>query len=148
MSDLKLQLTADMKSAMKSKQKERLSTIRMVLAAIKQKEVDERITIVDDHVIDIISKMIKQRKDSAQQFTQANRPELAEKELAEIQVLTDYLPQPLSQDEIKVLANAAITATGAASIKDMGKVMGNIRPSVHGRADMGDVGAIIKALLQ
>jgi len=144
---LKERITEDMKAAMRASDKERLSTIRMVQAAIKQREVDERITLDDAQVIAVLEKMVKQRRESIAQFEQGGRPDLAEKEQAEIALLKTYLPAPLSEAELDALVRDAISSTGAASIKDMGKVMGVVKAQAAGRADMGAVSARIKAAL-
>jgi uncharacterized protein YqeY len=144
---LKERLTEDMKSAMRGAQKERLSTIRMAQAAIKQREVDERIALDDAQVIAVIEKMVKQRKESIAQFEQGGRADLAAKERAEIELLQTYLPAQLSDAELDALIRDAIASTGAASIKDMGKVMGVVKGKAAGRADMGAVSARIKAAL-
>jgi uncharacterized protein len=144
---LKERITEDMKAAMRSGQKERLGVIRMITAAIKQREVDERITLDDSQVLSVLEKMIKQRKESLVQFQAGNRPDLVDKETAEITLLQGYLPSQLSDSEIDALIHDAIQATGAASIKDMGKVMGLIKGKAQGRADMAAVGAKIKAKL-
>jgi uncharacterized protein YqeY len=136
-----------MKAAMRSGEKERLGTIRMITAAIKQREVDERITLDDSQVLSVLEKMIKQRKESLEQFKAGNRQDLADKESAEITLLQSYMPAQLSGAELDALINEAVSATGAASIKDMGKVMGLIKAKAQGRADMGAVGAKIKAKL-
>ena len=136
-----------MKAAMRSGEKERLGVIRMITSAIKQREVDERITLDDAQVLSVLEKMIKQRKESVVQFQAGNRPDLVEKESAEIALLQGYLPSPLSDTEIDALIQDAIAATGAASIKDMGKVMAVIKGKAQGRADMAAVGAKIKAKL-
>jgi len=132
---------------MRSGEKERLGTIRMITAAIKQREVDERITLDDSQVLSVLEKMIKQRKESLEQFKAGNRQDLADKESAEITLLQSYMPTQLSSAELDALINEAVSATGAASIKDMGKVMGLIKAKAQGRADMGAVGAKIKAKL-
>ena len=144
---LKERITEDMKAAMRASDKERLSTIRMVQAAIKQREVDERITLDDAQVIAVLEKMVKQRRESIAQFEQGGRPDLAAKEAAEIALLQTYLPSPLSEAELEALIRDAISSTGAASIKDMGKVMGVVKAKAAGRADMGAVSARIKAAL-
>ena len=136
-----------MKAAMRSGEKERLGLIRMITAAIKQREVDERITLDDTQVLSVLEKMIKQRKESLVQFQAGNRQDLVEKESAEITLLQSYLPSQLSDAELDALISEAIKATGAASIKDMGKVMGIIKGKAQGRADMAAVGAKIKAKL-
>jgi uncharacterized protein YqeY len=144
---LKERITDDMKAAMRSGEKERLGVIRMITAAIKQREVDERITLDDTQVLSVLEKMLKQRKESLVQFQAGNRQDLVDKEAAEITLLQGYLPSQLSDSEIDALINDAIAATGAASIKDMGKVMGLIKGKAQGRADMAAVGAKIKAKL-
>ena len=144
---LKERITDDMKAAMRSGEKERLGLIRMITAAIKQREVDERITLDDAQVLSVLEKMIKQRKESLVQFQAGNRQDLVDKEAAEITLLQGYLPSQLSDAEIDALIGQAIAATGAASIKDMGKVMGLIKSQAQGRADMAAVGAKIKAKL-
>ena len=136
-----------MKAAMRSGEKERLGVIRMITAAIKQREVDERISLDDGQVLSVLEKMIKQRKESVEQFKTGNRQDLVDKESAEITLLQGYMPSPLSGAEIDGLINEAVAATGAASIKDMGKVMGFIKAKAQGRADMAAVGAKIKAKL-
>jgi uncharacterized protein len=136
-----------MKAAMRSGEKERLGVIRMITSAIKQREVDERISLDDAQVLSVLEKMIKQRKESVEQFKAGNRLDLADKEGAEITLLQSYLPSQLSAAELDALINDAVAATGAASIKDMGKVMGIIKAKAQGRADMGAVGAKIKAKL-
>ena len=135
------------KDAMRAKDKLRLGTIRMTLAAVKQREIDERIELTDGDVLAIITKMVKQRKDAAQQFSAAERIDLADIEYSEIVVLESFLPQPLTSDEINTLINEAMTATGAAGMQDMGKVMGVLKPQLQGRADMGKVSGLIKAKL-
>ena len=144
---LKERITDDMKAAMRSGEKERLGVIRMITSAIKQREVDERITLEDAQVQGVLEKMIKQRKESVVQFQAGNRPDLVDKEAGEITLLQGYLPSQLSDAELDALIAEAITATGAASIKDMGKVMGIIKGKAQGRADMAAVGAKIKAKL-
>jgi hypothetical protein len=144
---LKERITDDMKAAMRSGEKERLGLIRMITAAIKQREVDERITLDDAQVLSVLEKMIKQRKESLVQFQAGNRQDLVDKEAAEITLLLGYLPSQLSDAEIDTLIGQAIASTGAASIKDMGKVMGLIKSQAQGRADMAAVGAKIKARL-
>ena len=144
---LKERITEDMKSAMRASDKERLSTIRMVQAAIKQREVDERIVLDDTQVLAVLEKMVKQRRESISAFEQGGRADLADKEKAEIQILTAYLPEQLTEAEVDALIQAAIAETGAASMKDMGKVMGAVKAKAAGRADMGAVSARIKAAL-
>ena len=146
--DLKTTIQEDMKSAMRAKQTLRLGTIRMLKAAIKKEEIDRQVTLSDSDIELIIIKMIKQRKDSEQQFLAANRQELAEKEQSEIQVLQEYLPEPLSPDEVNSIISEAIKATGATSMQDMGKVIGKIRPDLQGKADMSQVSQLVKEKLQ
>ena len=146
-SALKQQLTDDMKNAMRAKDKKRLGVIRLALAAIKQREVDDRIELDDTQVLAAIDKMVKQRRDSAQQYKDANRPELEEQENYEIEVLQEYMPAALEEAELDALITKAITDSGADSMKEMGKVMGILKPQVQGRADMGAVSQRIKALL-
>ena len=147
MPDLKGRITDDMKAAMRSGEKERLSVIRMVTAAIKQREVDERITLDDAQVLSVLEKMVKQRKESLEQFKAGNRPDLVDKETAEITLLQAYMPSQLTDAEVDALVGEAIASTGAVSIKDMGKVMAVIKGKAQGRADMGKVGQKIKAKL-
>ena len=144
---LKERITEDMKAAMRASEKERLGTIRMLQAAIKQREVDERITLDDTQVLGVIEKMIKQRKESIVQFEQGHRADLAAKEQAEIELLTVYLPAQLSDAEVDALIKEAIATTGAASVKDMGKVMAIVKTKAAGRTDMGAASARIKAAL-
>ena len=149
---LKEQITEDMKSAMRARATERLGTIRLLLAAAKQKEVDERVVLDDAAVVAIIDKMIKQRKDSVAAFTQANRMDLADKESAEIKVLEAYLPQRLSTDELTAEVRAIVAELSAelgrdAGPGDMGKVMGAVKTRLAGKADMGQVSAAVKAAL-
>jgi hypothetical protein len=144
---LKLRITDDMKAAMRAKETARLGTIRLLLAAIKQKEVDERIELDDATVSSIVEKLIKQRKDSISQFQAAGRDDLVAAEQAELVVLQAYLPEQLSTAEVEAAVAAAIVESGAASAKDMGKIMGLLKPRLAGRADMGQVSALIKARL-
>ncbi len=144
---LKERITEDMKNAMRAGEKERLATIRLALAAIKQREVDERIQLDDTQVLAALEKMIKQRKESIVQFQAGGRADLVAKEQAEIAVLQGYMPAQMSDAELDALIAEAIAATGAASIKDMGKVMGLVKGKAQGRADMGQVGARIKQKL-
>ncbi len=145
---LKSTVIDDMKDAMRAKDKKKLGTIRLLTAAIKQIEVDERKELTDDDVVNIVVKMVKQRKDSTQQYQDADRQDLADQEIYEIGVLEKYLPTQLSDSEIEALIQKAITTTGAAGMGDMGKVMGMLRPELTGRADMGIVSQKIKSLLQ
>ncbi len=144
---LRDRITDEMKAAMRSGDKDRLGLIRMLQAAIKQREVDERITLDDVQTLTVIEKMIKQRRESVVQFEAGGRADLVAKEVAEIAVLTDYLPVQLSAAELDALIQEAMAATGATSVKDMGKVMGIVKGKAAGRADMGAVGARVKALL-
>ena len=146
-SPLKAQINEAMKAAMRAKEKERLGTIRLVLAEIKKVEVDERIDPDDVRVTSILDKMVKQRRDSIKQFTDAGRDELAAKEHTEIEVIQEFLPQPLSEEEIASLIEEAIASTGATSMQDMGKVMGLLKPQMAGKADMGKVSGLIKQRL-
>ncbi|MGE5625427.1 MAG: GatB/YqeY domain-containing protein [Bacillota bacterium] len=144
---LKEQITNDMKESMKSGQKDRLAVIRLILAAIKQKEVDERITLDDSQVLSVLDKMLKQRRESVAQFQQGGRQDLVDKENAEIKVIQGYMPAQLSEAELDQLIAAAVAETGAATVKDMGKIMGVLKPKVAGKADMGAVSARIKSKL-
>ncbi len=144
---LKERITEDMKSAMRSGDKERLATVRMALAAIKQREVDERITLDDGQVLAVLEKMIKQRKEAITQFESGGRADLVAKESAEITVLQAYLPAQMSDSELDALIDQAIGQTGAASVKDMGKVMAAVKAQAQGRADMGAVSARVRAKL-
>ncbi|HHK5989629.1 GatB/YqeY domain-containing protein [Neisseria sp. HMSC069H12] len=144
---LKTQLTEDMKTAMRAKDQVSLSTIRLINAAIKQFEVDERTEADDAKVISILTKMVKQRKDSAKIYAEAGRQDLADKENAEIEILNRYLPQMMSAEEIKTVVEAAITETGASGMADMGKVMGVLKTRLAGKADMGEVNKVLKAAL-
>jgi hypothetical protein len=144
---LRDQVNEDMKTAMKAREAERLGALRLLLAAMKQREVDERITLDDAGVIAVVEKMIKQRKDSIAQFEKAARQDLADKEKYEISVIEGYLPQQLSQAEIDAVVAGAIATTGATSPADMGKVMGIVKPKLAGRADMGKVSGLVKAKL-
>lgn len=142
------QLKDHMKQAMIAKEKARLSTIRMALAAIKQIEVDTRESLTDEQAIAVLTKMVKQRRDSIAQFEAAGRNELADVEAAEIQVIEAFLPTPLTEAEVAALIDATIVEVGASAMADMGKVMGALKSKVQGRADMGAIGAMIRAKLQ
>jgi uncharacterized protein YqeY len=144
---LKAQIIDDMKAAMKSGEKARLGVIRLITAAIKQREVDERIELDDEQVLIVLDKMVKQRRDSIQQYTDAGREDLAVIEQAEVEIIQAYLPAALSEDEIVAIVEAAIAQTGASSMADMGKVMGIVKPQVQGRGDMGAVSGIVKQKL-
>ena len=144
---LKSQIIEDMKSAMKAGEKDRLKVVRLMLAAIKQVEVDQRVELDDAGVLAVLNKMVKQRRDSVEQFEKGDREDLAAIERAEIVVLENYLPEQLSADDLSALVDEVIAATGAESIRDMGKVMGQIKARAAGRADMGAVGAAVKERL-
>ncbi|ADO32369.1 GatB/YqeY domain-containing protein [Neisseria meningitidis] len=144
---LKIRLTEDMKTAMRAKDQVSLGTIRLINAAVKQFEVDERTEADDAKITAILTKMVKQRKDSAKIYTEAGRQDLADKENAEIEVLHRYLPQMLSAGEIRTAVDAAVAETGAAGMADMGKVMGVLKTRLAGKADMGEVNKILKAVL-
>lgn len=144
---LKGQITEDMKSAMKAGEKDRLKVVRLILAAIKQIEVDTRKDLDEAAVLAVLTKMVKQRRDSVEQFEQGNREDLAAIERAEIMILDTYLPEQLSANELAVMIDKVIQATGASGIRDMGKVMGQIKVKASGRADMGAVSAVIKERL-
>ena len=147
MSELVSQIKQAMKDAMRAKEKERLATIRMIQAEFKRVEVDERIEVDDARALVILDKMAKQRRDAAKQYLDADRPELADKEKAEIAVLQEFLPSQLSETEISSIINDAMTSTGASSMQDMGKLMAEVKPKVQGRADMGLVSKLVKAKL-
>ncbi len=144
---LKDRITDDMKAAMRSGERARLSTIRLILAAVKQREVDERVTLDDAQVLAVLEKMIKQRRESITQFQSGGRSDLVAKETAELEIVKSYLPAQLSDAEVASLIDEAIRSTGAASIKDMGKVMGAVRQQAQGRTDMGALSARIKERL-
>ncbi len=146
-SAIKGQVTEDMKAAMRAHDKERLTTIRLILAACKQREVDERITLTDEHVLSILDKMLKQRRESIAQYQAGNRPDLAQKEEEEILIIQHYLPAQLSDSEVNALIDAAIKESNAATMKDMGKVMGILKPKLQGRTDIAAVSAKIKERL-
>jgi uncharacterized protein YqeY len=144
---LKLQITDDMKSAMRSKDSQRLGAVRLLLASIKQKEVDERVELIDEDIISIIEKMLKQRRDSIEAFNKADRKDLVQKEELEIKVLQDYMPQQLSEVEVEKAIFDAIENSGAKSMKDMGAVMGILKSQLAGKANMADVSKKIKIKL-
>lgn len=144
---LKLRITEDMKSAMRARDAARLNAIRLVLAAIKQKEVDERIELTDADVLTILDKMLKQRKDSITQFEAAARHDLADQEKFEVSVLQEYMPQALSETEVAAIVDQAVAESGAAGMQDMARVMALVRPQLAGRSDMGQVSALVKARL-
>ena len=147
MATLKDQLTEAMKTAMKAKDKERLAVIRLILADCKRIEVDERIELSDERVLTILDKMTKQRRDSIKQFNDAGRTELADQEAYEISVISEFMPEALSDEEVADLIEKAIASSGAESARDMGKVMGILKPQMQGRADMGKVSQLIKSKL-
>lgn len=144
---LKTQINEDMKSALRAGEKERLGTIRMLLAAIKQREVDERREMADNDVLQIIEKLIKQRREAAAQFAGAGRSDLEKKELRESEILSHYLPAQLDEAQLRAVIEEAVTAAGASGMKDMGKVMNALRPRIQGRADMGLVSRLVKERL-
>jgi len=146
-SSIKDKILEDMKTAMRAHEKERLGTIRLIMAALKQREVDERIVLTDENVLAILNKMIKQRRDSITQFEAGNRPDLADKEKEEVRVIQQYLPTQMSEAEIELAVTAAIQESGAASAKDMGKVMGVLKGKLQGKADMTIVSAKVKEKL-
>lgn len=146
-SELKQRITDDMKSAMRAKEKQRLGVIRLILAAIKQREVDERIELDDAQVLAVLDKMLKQRRDSIEQYNNAGRTELAEKELFEVDVIKAYMPAALSEEELDAMIQEIVSAVGASSMQDMGKVMAQLKPKVQGRADMGQVSQKVKAAI-
>ncbi len=147
MSELKYQINEDVKAAMRSKEKERLAALRLITAAVKQREVDERTSLDDDQVTAVLNRMAKQHRDSIEQYTSAGRADLVEKEQFELDIILDYLPQPMEVAEINARVDEVIAATGAASLKDMGKVMGQLKSVLQGRADMSQVSALVKARL-
>ena len=146
-SDLKQRITDDMKSCMREGDKERLGTIRLALSAIKQQEVDSRSTLEDADILAILDKMAKQRRESIEQFEKAGRDDLASKEKDELKVIKTYLPSQLSEEEVASIIDEAIQTTGAQTMRDMGKIMGIIKPKMQGRADMSAVSALIKSRL-
>ncbi len=146
-SALKTRINDDVKTAMRSKDKERLGTLRLLTAAIKQIEVDKRIELNNDQIITVLEKMLKQRKDSIEQFEKAGRTELAEIEIKEIAILKEFMPEQMSDADIDILIDDAISSSGAEAMKDMGKVMGILKPQLAGKADMGAVSGKIKAKL-
>ncbi|MEW5756726.1 MAG: GatB/YqeY domain-containing protein [Pseudomonadota bacterium] len=147
MTGLKLQINEAMKAAMRAKDSRRLGVIRLILAAIKQREVDERITLDDTQVLEVLSKMLKQRRESIAQYQAGGRQDLADVEQYEVGVVQEFMPAQLSEQEITAIVDEAIASTGAASVKDMGKVMGVVKNRLQGRAEMGQVSAVIKARL-
>jgi uncharacterized protein YqeY len=144
---LKDRIQQDVKDAMRAKEKERLATIRLITAAIKQREVDERIELDDEQVLVVLDKMCKQRRESISQFEKAGRDDLIAREASELEIIQGYLPEQLGEDEIAAMIDSVMAETGASSIKDMGKVMGQLKPKLQGRADMAAVSALIKSKL-
>lgn len=147
MAELKQRINDEVKNAMRSHDKPRVGVLRMILAALKQKEVDERIELDDNHIITILDKMVKQLKDSIEQFKAAGREDLVAKETYELEIVQSFLPNQLSEDEIMQVINEAIQGTGATSMKEMGQVMGIVKPRVQGRADMGKISSLVKEKL-
>jgi len=147
MSDLKARLQDEMKAALRAGQKERLGTIRLVIAAVKQKEIDSRAALDDSGVLAVLDRMTKQRRESISQFERAGREDLVEKERAELDLLQEFLPAPLTESEIDALVAAAVEETGASSVRDMGAVMGKLKPALQGRADMRAVSARVRSRL-
>ena len=147
MSGIKTQISNDVKDAMRSKDKDRLAALRLILAAFKQKEVDERIELSDEQSISVLNKMAKQHRDSIEQFGQANRDDLIKKEQLELDIIESYLPEKLSEEEVSLLIDEAISETGANSVKDMGKVIGLLKEKLQGQTDMGEVSRLIRGKL-
>ena len=147
MSGIKTQISNDVKDAMRSKDKDRLAALRLILAAFKQKEVDDRIELSDEQSISILNKMAKQHRDSIEQFGQANRDDLIKKEQLELDIIESYLPEKLSEEKVDLLIDEAISETGANSVKDMGKVIGLLKGKLQGQADMGEVSRLIRGKL-
>lgn len=147
MSDLKQRINDDVKTSMRNKDKERLATLRLITAAIKQIEVDQRIELDDAQVLTVLDKMAKQHRDSIEQFEQAGRNDLLQKEQSELSIILEFLPKALNEEEVSALIDEAIAESGAAGMKDMGKVMGVLKPKVQGRADMGKISGIVKQKL-
>ena len=147
MSGIKTQISNDVKDAMRSKDKDRLAALRLILAAFKQKEVDERIELSDEQSISVLNKMAKQHRDSIEQFGQANRDDLIKKEQLELDIIESYLPEKLSEEEVSLLIDEAISETGANAVKDMGKVIGLLKEKLQGQADMGEVSRLIRGKL-
>jgi len=144
---LKERINTDVKQAMRDKEKQRLGALRMITAAIKQKEVDERVELDDSGVLALIDKLAKQYRDSIEQYREASRDDLVEKETTELNIISEYLPEKLNETDLEALIRKAIEETGAEGMQDMGKVMGVLKPKVQGRADMGEVSAKVKSLL-
>lgn len=147
MASLKERIQDDMKAAMRAKEKARLAVIRLTLAAIKQKEIDEQISLSDEQVLAVLEKMVKQRRDSIKQYEDAGRQELADQEQSEIVILQDYLPEQMDATEVEAIIAEIVANTGASGPQDMGKVMGALKPRIQGRADMGQASQLVKAKL-
>ena len=147
MTTIKDKIQEDMKAAMRAQEKERLATIRLILAALKQREVDERITLTDEHILAILDKMLKQRRQSIDEFQKGGRQDLVQKEMDEVKIIQAYLPAQLSAEETKAIIKTVIQETGAASARDMGKVMAALKPKIQGKADMTLVSTQVKELL-
>lgn len=147
MSGLKAHVNEDVKSAMRARERERLGVLRMILAAIKQREVDERVELDDTGVLAVLDKLARQHRESIDQFEKAGRTDLSTKERFELGIVQSYLPQPLTDDELAKLIEDAVSETAASSIRDMGRVMGVLKPRVQGRTDMGKVGSLVKSRL-
>ena len=147
MSALKQRINENVKSAMREKAKQRLGILRLIMAAIKQREVDERVELDDTQVLAVLDKMVKQQRDSIEQFNKAGRDDLVEKETSELKVIQEFMPTPLTDDQIEQLISGAISESGASSIKHMGKVMTILKPKVQGQADMGKVSSLVKQQL-
>ncbi len=147
MADLRAQIRADVKAAMRRRDKARLAVLRLIEAALKQKEVDERVELDKSGVVAVLGKLAKQHRDSIDQFEQAGRDDLVEKERFELEVVQSYLPQPLDEEEVRRIIQDVVKATGAESMRDMGRVMGLLKPKLQGRADMAKVSALVKAQL-
>jgi len=147
MASIKQRISDDVKAAMRAREKDKLAALRLISAAIKQKEVDERVELDDTGTLAVLDKLAKQHRDSIAQYEQAGRSDLVEQENFELDVVQEYLPQPLSEEELTALVQAAVAEAGASAMQDMGKVMGLLKPKVQGRADMGRVSALVKAQL-
>lgn len=144
MATIKDKIQEDMKTAMRSQDKQRLATIRLILSALKQREVDDRITLTDEHIIGILDKMLKQHRQSIEEFQKGGRQDLVQKEMDEVTIIQSYLPAQLTADELKQLIKSVIQETGAASARDMGKVMAALKPKIQGKADMTMVSTLVK----
>lgn len=147
MSDLKQRINDDVKSTMRNRDKQRLAVLRLIMAAIKQKEIDERIELDDGQILVILDRLTKQHRDSIEQFSNAGRNDLVDKENSELKVVLEFMPTPLTENEIMQIIKTAVTETGASGMKDMGKVMGILKPKVQGKADMGMLSGMVKQIL-